>query len=72
MNAPSDRTGPADLAELALAIVLEDLKVRVAKAELTEAEAQDIVGAALERFPADAHSDLHALVDDRTAPDAAT
>lgn len=54
--------------ELALAIVLEDLKVRVTKAELTEAEAREIVGAALEHFPADANPELHALVDETTAP----
>lgn len=54
--------------ELALAIVLEDLRVRVTKAELTEDEARDIVGAALEHFPADANPELHALVDETTAP----
>ena len=55
------------MGELALAIVLEDLKVRVTKSELTEAEAKDIVGAALERFPADANPELHALVEEHPA-----
>jgi len=51
-----------DLGELALAIVFEDLKARVSKAELSEGEARTIVEAALERFPADMHPELHALV----------
>ena len=54
--------------ELALAIVLEDLKVRVTKSELTETEARDIVGAALEHFPADANPELHALVEEQAPP----
>lgn len=71
MSTPPPATPPstdAAAGELALAIVLEDLKVRVTKSELTEAEARDIVGAALEHFPADANPELHALVDEQRAP----
>jgi len=53
----------ADLGELALAIVFEDLKTRVSKAELSEEEARDLVKAALHRFPSEMHPELHALVD---------
>ena len=67
-NTPPASPAPTDTVagELALAIVLEDLKVRVTKSELTEAEAKDILGAALGHFPADANPELHALVDANT------
>lgn len=53
----------ADLGELALAIVFEDLKTRISKAELSEDEARGLVEAALHRFPPDMHPELHALID---------
>lgn len=55
-------TTNAGLGELALAIVFEDLKARVSKAELSEQEAKTLVEAALDRFPPDMHPELHALV----------
>lgn len=63
MTTPEVTTDPAALGELALAIVFEDLKARVSRSELSEDEARDIVEAALHRFPADMHPELHALVD---------
>jgi len=62
-EAAADDTKSADLGELALAIVFEDLKTRVSKAELSEDEARALVAAALHRFPPDMHPELHALVD---------
>ena len=56
---------PNAMGELALAIVLEDLKARQARSELDEDQARGILSAALERFPADAHPELHALVEPR-------
>jgi hypothetical protein len=55
---------PSAMGELALAIVLEDLKSRQARAELDETEVRGIVSAALERIPTDAHPALHALVNE--------
>ncbi|NBW11674.1 MAG: hypothetical protein EBR82_26945 [Caulobacteraceae bacterium] len=60
-TAPDNANG-----ELALAIVLEDLQARVAKAEMTEDEAKSLVAAALERFPASMHPQVHALLDRRS------
>ncbi len=54
---------PSAMGELALAIVLEDLKARQARSELDDDQARGILSAALERFPADAHPALHALVE---------
>ncbi|CAN5254715.1 hypothetical protein BH10PSE1_BH10PSE1_22790 [soil metagenome] len=62
-TAIEDETKTADLGELALAIVFEDLRARVSKAELSEDEARALVEAALHRFPPDMHPELHALVD---------
>jgi hypothetical protein len=62
-TAIEDETQTADLGELALAIVFEDLRARVSKAELSEDEARALVEAALHRFPPDMHPELHALVD---------
>ncbi len=58
----SESPPPSDLGELALAIVFEDLKARVSKAELSEIEAKTLVEAALHRFPPERHPELHALV----------
>lgn len=55
----------ADLGELALAIVFEDLQMRIAKSELSEADVRILVEGALHRFPPDMHPKLHALVDRR-------
>ena len=62
-DAAAEAAKSADLGELALAIVFEDLKTRVAKAELSEEDARGLVEAALHRFPSDRHPELHALVD---------
>jgi len=63
MTTPTEESNGAALGELALAIVFEDLKARVSKAELTEDDARTLVEAALHRFPSDMHPELHALVD---------
>jgi hypothetical protein len=62
-EAAAEATRSAALGELALAIVFEDLKTRVSKAELSEDEARGLVKAALHRFPPDMHPELHVLVD---------
>ncbi len=58
---------PNTMGELALALVLEDLKAREARADLNEGQAREILSAALERFPADAHPELHALLEPEQA-----
>jgi hypothetical protein len=63
MTDTSGATHDAALGELALAIVFEDLKTRVSKAEMSEDEARAIIEAALHRFPSEMHPELHALVD---------
>jgi hypothetical protein len=55
------------MGELALALVLEDLKAREARADLDEGQAREILSAALERFPAESHPELHALLDSEDA-----
>lgn len=62
-TAIEDETKAMDLGKLALAIVIEDLRARVSKAQLSEDEARELVAAALHRFPPDMHPELHALVD---------
>lgn len=58
-------SSPAAVGELAMAIVLEDLRRRVQASELTEADARQMIASALERFPPEQHAELHALVDAR-------
>lgn len=58
----ADPSKPASSGDLALALVFEDMKARVARSELTEADARDLLGAALDHFPAEAHADLRGLV----------
>ena len=62
-DATNKTADPGAMGELALAIVFEDLKARVSKAELSEDDARSLVEAALQHFPADMHPELHALVD---------
>ena len=61
-HSTAETATPSDLGELALAIVFEDLRAWVSKAELSEAEAKTLVEGALQRFPPERHPDLHAIV----------